>query len=263
MNRIKTLAFFGFAAVAMIAAQPSAAQAAQHRAIKFVGGFETDPRDGGRPVILVAGGLGIPAEVFREAFSHVRPARGGEPEPAQIQQNKHALLSALGRYGVTNDRLDEVSNYYRYMASRGEMWRHIDAAGYATVVNGKVTGFTVTSAGAGYSSAPAIVVEGLGEVNADVVIAYGKNLATNGSIQSISIGHKAVIQRSSSRQNQTIGLEEALRLEAIPREVIDRLNLTADQQRRLAAIPSRTSDRRELHEQALAVLTASQRALIE
>src|ERR1051325_7086572 len=75
--------------------------------VVFSGGHETDPRDHGRPVVLVAGALGVQPQVFRDAFSHVRPApRGTEPDPRQVRENKAALMSALGRYGVTNDRLD-------------------------------------------------------------------------------------------------------------------------------------------------------------
>ncbi len=85
----------------------------------FSGGYETDP--GGRPVVLIAGALGVSPEVFREAFSGVRPARGGEtPKPEQVRKNKAALLRVLAKYGVTNERLDEVSDYYRYNPRRGE-----------------------------------------------------------------------------------------------------------------------------------------------
>src|SRR5438552_11396179 len=57
--------------------------------VVFSGGHETDLRDGGRPVVLIAAALGVTPEVFREAFSHVRPAPAGrEPEPGQVRQNK-------------------------------------------------------------------------------------------------------------------------------------------------------------------------------
>ena len=73
-------------------------------------------------------GLGVPAEVFREAFTHVKPAPAGEqPDPEQVQRNKRALLDALGKYGVNNDRLDEVSNMYRYRPGDENLWRHSDA----------------------------------------------------------------------------------------------------------------------------------------
>lgn len=50
--------------------------------VTFTGGHETDPKDRGRPVVLVAAGLGVKPEVFREAFSGVTPSRGGPPSPA-------------------------------------------------------------------------------------------------------------------------------------------------------------------------------------
>src|SRR5580700_7405375 len=76
-------------------------------------GHQTDQRDHGRPVILIAAALGVPADVFREAFTHVTPApRGTEPDPAQVRRNKAALMGALAPYGVTNELLDRVSTYY-------------------------------------------------------------------------------------------------------------------------------------------------------
>jgi len=41
--------------------------------VALSGGRDTDCRDGGRPVALVAGGLGVKSEVFREAFRGVTP----------------------------------------------------------------------------------------------------------------------------------------------------------------------------------------------
>src|SRR5206468_1655940 len=90
--------------------------------VVFSGGHDTDPKDRGRPVVLIAGALGVAPEVFREAFSHVHPAGPGSggPTDAEARANKAALMNALGKYGVTNERLDTVSNYYRYVRSRGE-----------------------------------------------------------------------------------------------------------------------------------------------
>src|SRR3954464_1418244 len=83
--------------------------------VTFSGGHETDPRDHGRPVVLIAAALGLMPDVFRDAFSRVRPARDGrDPEPAQVRQNKAVLLDALEKYGITNEQLDRVSDYYRY-----------------------------------------------------------------------------------------------------------------------------------------------------
>ncbi len=160
-------------------------------AVTFSGGHETDPRDRGRPVILVASALGVPADVFRETFSHVRPAPAGQsPEPDQVRKNKETLLSGLSPYGVTNDRLDEVSNYYRYNRSRGEMWRHTPATAVALVRDGVVTGFTVTNAGAGYSSTPEATVTGRPDLKLKVTLFFGTDLSKNGSIENIALSDK-------------------------------------------------------------------------
>ena len=70
--------------------------------------------DMGRPVCEIARDLGVPAEVFREAFTHVTPAaKGAEPSEAQREANHQALLSRLAPYGVTPQLLDQVSDRYR------------------------------------------------------------------------------------------------------------------------------------------------------
>jgi hypothetical protein len=102
-----------------------------------------------------------------------------------VRRNKEALLSSLARYGVTNDRLDEVSNYYRYRRETGELWRHVDAEGFAMVAGGKIVSITITNPGAGYSSAPKVSVQaGLTEYPL-AIVSYGKDLASNGSISKI------------------------------------------------------------------------------
>jgi hypothetical protein len=159
--------------------------------VVFSGGFETDPKDGGRPVALIAGALGVPTEVFREAFSHVRPAPAGtEPEAGQVRQNKAALLSALGKYGVTNERLDQVSNYYRYVRSRGERWPARTAVAQAVVKDGVITGFEISSGGSGYSSPPSISVPNLKVPATRVDLVFGPGFQTNGSVASITISPK-------------------------------------------------------------------------
>src|SRR5215212_5659169 len=69
--------------------------------VTLSGGFETDPRDRGRPVILIASALGVTPEVFRETFTHVRPAGPGSGGPTREEalQNKKALMDGLGKYG--------------------------------------------------------------------------------------------------------------------------------------------------------------------
>ena len=96
-------------------------------------------------------------------------------------------MSALGPYGVTDDRLNEVSNYYCYSRSHGEMlWKNTPAVGYATVHNGQVISFTLTDAGSGYSSQPAVSVQGLPDVHPTVTLNFGTDFAKNGSIKTIT-----------------------------------------------------------------------------
>jgi hypothetical protein len=168
--------------------QTERSAAAQHVPAVFSGGHETDRRDGGRPVQLIAAALGVPSDVFREAFRKVRPARAGtRPDPRQVRKNKAALFDALSRYDVTNERLDTVSDYYRYVRSRGELWPTKSAAAYALVEKGKIVGFVVTSGGSGYSSPPTVSVPGMQEVAAKVQLSFGKQFDTNGSVATITV----------------------------------------------------------------------------
>jgi hypothetical protein len=151
------------------------------------GGHDTDPRDGGRPVVLIASALGVPPEVFREAFSHVHPAGAGlEPNPIQVQLNKKALLSVLGPYGITNDRLDTVSNYYRFNGSAGETWPQIQATAKAIVANGIVTGFTITNPGSGYTSPPVVTLLN-SSAKATAKLSFTTDFSTNGSLAMITL----------------------------------------------------------------------------
>jgi len=157
----------------------------------IMGGHETDPRDYGRPVVLIGNALGVRPEIFREAFSHVQPAPAGrEPEPAQVQQNKAALLKALARYGVTNDLLDRVSNYYRYRPESGSLWPTTPAVAFATISNGAVTSIVVAEAGAGYSSPPKISVTGHPEIALKSTLMFSRDLKKNGSLN-IDFGNTA------------------------------------------------------------------------
>jgi hypothetical protein len=154
--------------------------------VVFSGGHETDLRDHGRPVVLIAGALGVPPEVFREAFSQVHPANPEKgPVPAEAQANKAALLATLGKYGVTNKRLDQVSDYYRYVASRNELWPTQPAVAYALIVKGEIVGYEIMNCGSGYSSTPVVSVPGF-SINAQAELAYGKSFEKNGSVRSIS-----------------------------------------------------------------------------
>jgi hypothetical protein len=173
-------------ASAMKVANPTTMPANKVQVI-ITGGHDTDPRDGGRPVVLIASALGVPPEVFREAFSHVKPAAAGtEPNPIQVKLNKNALLSALGPYGITNDFLDTVSNYYRFNGSAGETWPQTPATATAIVTDGVVTGFTITNPGSGYTSAPAITLSG-SDASAKAILSFTTDFNTNGSLAAITL----------------------------------------------------------------------------
>jgi hypothetical protein len=155
--------------------------------VTFSGGHDTDPKDHGRPVVLVAAALGVKTEVFREAFSGVTPARDGRPSPEEARRNKDALLKVLKPYGVTNERLDEVSNYYRYQPQRGELWKTTAAKAYAVVEDGKIKSIVVTTAGSGYSTPPTATVKGMESVQLKVTLQFGKEFEKNGAISSIEV----------------------------------------------------------------------------
>jgi hypothetical protein len=158
-------------------------------AVVFSGGFDTDPRDHGRPVNLVAGALGVPTEVFREAFSHVHPAGpdSGGPTREEARANKAALMAVLGKYGITNDRLDEVSNRYRYVRSHGDMWPTKAAVANALVANGVITGYEIVSGGFGYTTPPTVSVPNLKGEAPKVELSFSGDFQKNGTISAISI----------------------------------------------------------------------------
>lgn len=196
LHRIAPAAVVGVVALALVAAtsawsaatNPTAKATPRPAAVTISGGMTTDARDHGRPVVLIAAALGVPTEVFRTAFSGVRPADpSAGPTGEEAQANKAALLAVLAPYGVTNERLDEVSNYYRYNGSAGETWKHQSATARATVRNGKVVAITITRAGRGYTSAPTIRVAGYPKLRVVAKLRFTTNLATNGSIASATV----------------------------------------------------------------------------
>jgi hypothetical protein len=157
--------------------------------LRVTGGHATDARDHGRPVVLIAAALGVPTEVFRTAFSGVTPAAAGaEPDPDQVQRNKAALLAVLAPYGVTNERLDAVSNHYRYQGSAGETWTHQAATAQAVVRGGKVVSVKLLSGGAGYSSTPKVTVPGVPGATVKATVAYGTDVSTNGGVTALKVG---------------------------------------------------------------------------
>ncbi len=160
--------------------------------VTFAGGHETDPKDGGRPVVLVAAALGVKTEVFREAFRGVTPARDGKPSEEEARRNKAALMKVLEPHGVTNERLDEVSNYYRYQPQRGELWKTTPAKAHAVVEDGKVKRIVVTDPGSGYSTPPKATVQGMEKIPLKVTVQYGKDLKKNGAVGSVEVGSPEV-----------------------------------------------------------------------
>ena len=174
-------------AVALALVTTGLAVGAEQVPLTFSDGHETDRRDGGRPVVLIAGALGVTPEVFREAFSGVTPARGRGPTGEEARRNKQALMKVLKPHGISNDRLDEVSNYYRYRPQNGELWPVTPAKGHAIVEAGKITKIVVTEGGSGYSSAPTVTVKGAKAMPLKVNLSYGSEFKKNGSISSIEI----------------------------------------------------------------------------
>jgi hypothetical protein len=155
--------------------------------VTFSGGHGTDSKDGGRPVVLVAAALGVKPEIFREAFRGVTPARGGKQSKEEARRNKAALMKVLKPLGVTNDRLDEVSDYYRYQPQRGELWKTTPAKAHAIVEDGKVKRIVVTDPGSGYSTLPKATVQGMEKVGLKVKIQFSKDLKKNGAVGSVEV----------------------------------------------------------------------------
>lgn len=156
-------------------------------AVTFAGGHDIGDDDHGRPCVLIAAALGVKPEVFREAFSGVTPAKNGRPSGDEARKNKIALLKVLGPHGVTNDRLDEVSNHYRFKPQDGELWKHTDAKAHAVVEAGKITKIVLDEPGAGYSTSPTVTIKGFEKVECVVTLKFDKNLKQNGSIKSIEV----------------------------------------------------------------------------
>ncbi|TWT95723.1 hypothetical protein Pla100_33650 [Neorhodopirellula pilleata] len=150
-------------------------------------GHRTDPGDGGRPVALIAAALEVDEQVFRDAFSRVQPAEGGPPSSFRARVNKKVLMDALSPHGVTNDRLDEVSDYYRYRPESGELWTHRQAEIQAVIEDGQLIGLTLVDGGAGYTCPPEVSVIGFEQVQIESEIEFTADLSTNGRIKSVRL----------------------------------------------------------------------------
>ena len=165
------------------------AQAAETKVpVKFSGGHETDAKDGGRPVVLIAAALEVKTEVFREAFSGVTPAKkDGGPSSEEARKNKDALMKVLKPLGVTNDRLDEVSNFYRYRPQKDELWKVAPAKAHAVVEDGKIKRIVVEEGGYGYSTPPKASVEGFDKVEWKAAIQFDKDLKKNVAVKAVEV----------------------------------------------------------------------------
>src|SRR5438552_17072723 len=155
--------------------------------VTFSGGHAIGEKDFGRPVVLIAAALEVKPEVFRNAFSGVTPAKGRKPSPDEARKNKAALLKVLAPHGVTNERLDEVSDYYRFRPDRGELWPTTAAKAHAIVEGGKIREIVVTNPGSGYCSPPEVKVEGFEGVEFKVTLGFSKELKKNGAIEAVEI----------------------------------------------------------------------------
>lgn len=160
---------------------------AEELPLVFSGGHDIGKNDYGRPVPLIAAALGVKPDEFRQAFSGVTPAKGGPPSGAEARKNKEALLKVLAPLGVTNERLDEVSDYYRFRPQNGELWKNTAAKGHAVVESGKVTKVVITEAGSGYCTPPQVTIQGMEKVTLTAKLHLDKELKKNGSIAAVEV----------------------------------------------------------------------------
>jgi hypothetical protein len=188
-SRLASTAVVAIGGLSLVAGtQGSTAATRRTATVRLSGGHETDSRDGGRPVVLVAAALGVPTSVFRTAFSGVTPApAGSQPDPAQVLRNKAALLKVLAPYGVTNEALDAASDHYRFDGAAGGTWPQTAATARAVVRAGKVVSVRIVEAGAGYSSTPHVSVAGYPKARVRATLSYGKDLARNGSVRTLTL----------------------------------------------------------------------------
>lgn len=165
----------------------SPALAPEENQVIFSGGYDTLPQDKGRPVILIASALAVTPVIFRNAFSKVTPAQAGEePKEKQVRLNKKALMDALSPYGITDDKLNQVSNYYRFASFKGQVWKHNPAKATVVMANGKVTSLKILDGGNGYTSATTVTIVG-SNLKIKAVINFDTDFNKNGSITGLDI----------------------------------------------------------------------------
>lgn len=110
-----------------------------------------------------------------------------KPSDDEARKNKETLIKVLGPHKVTNERLDEVSNYYRFKPQDGELWKHADAKAHVVVEDGKIVKVVVDDAGSGYTTPPKVTVKGFETAAFNLTLLFDKDLKKNGSIKSIEI----------------------------------------------------------------------------
>ncbi len=81
-------------------------------------------------------------------------------------------MKVLSPKGVTNDRLDDVSDYYRFQPQSGKIWTHKPAEAQAVIVDGKIERIVITQPGHGYCSTPKVTVPGFEKEQFEVVLNY-------------------------------------------------------------------------------------------
>lgn len=107
-------------------------------------------------------------------------------------------MKVLAPHGVTNDRLDQVSDYYRFRPERGELWPTTPAKAQAVVVGGKARRIVVTDPGSGYSSPPEIKVVGFPQLVLKSTLEFSPELTKNGGVAKVEI---VAAQRAKPARN--------------------------------------------------------------
>src|SRR4051812_12519391 len=155
--------------------------------VTFSGGHELGKNDFGRPIHLMAAALGVKPEQFRKAFSGVTPARGRGPTGEEARRNKQELMKVLAPLKVTNERMDEVADYYRFRPQKGELWPTKPAEAHAILNGGNIKEIVVTEPGSGYNTPPKAAIEGFKNVRLETKLKYDTSLKKNGGVESVEI----------------------------------------------------------------------------
>lgn len=155
--------------------------------VEFSGGRETQPEDNGHPVTLIANALDITPQVFREAFFQFVPD-AENTDTDGWKQHLPEMMKILGPHGVTEARLTEVLDYYAGTRAGGATWPLEPAIAWATVKDGKITGFEVTTGGAGYNSPPTVNVAGHDTSGVKAELSGSNSLKQNGAVSGIQLG---------------------------------------------------------------------------